>query len=124
MDYKLTSGTSIIRVGDSAVIPGDRRNADYQDYQAWVTAGGVALPADSTPIPSSLNPRQFRQALTAAGLRATVETAIQSADQNTKDWYGYATSFEREHPILLAMATKLGKKQTDIDNLFILGATL
>lgn len=72
----------------------------------------------------SLSPRQFRQALTALGLRAAVEAAIAAADQDTKDWYEYATTFERNHSVLIAMATALGKTGADIDALFALGATL
>lgn len=71
-----------------------------------------------------LSPRQFRQALTAAGIRAAVEAAVAAADQDTKDWYGYATSFERNHTVLVAMATAMGKTDADIDALFALGATL
>lgn len=74
--------------------------------------------------PQSISPRQFRQALTAIGLRASVEAAVASADQDTKDWYEYATSFERGNPVLIAMATALGKTDADIDALFALGATL
>ncbi len=75
-------------------------------------------------IVPSLSPRQFRQALTALGLRAAVEAAIAAADQDTKDWYEYATSFEWNHSVLIAMATALGKTDADIDALFALGATL
>lgn len=74
--------------------------------------------------PQSISPRQFRQALNAIGLRASVEAAVAAADQDTKDWYEYATSFERSNTVLIAMATALGKTDADIDALFALGATL
>ena len=45
--------------------------------------------------------------MTAAGLRNAVETAIAAAGIDTKDWYQYATAFERNHPMVDALATGL-----------------
>lgn len=88
----------------------------------WNGSAFEDVPA--APVAQSLSPRQFRQALTAAGIRAAVEAAVAAADQDTKDWYGYATSFERGNAVLIAMATAMGKTDADIDALFALGATL
>ena len=41
--YALTSGTSVIR-SDSAIIPADPNNADYQIYLAWLAAGNTPTP--------------------------------------------------------------------------------
>lgn len=35
----------VTRIADSAMIPADRNNSDYQAYLAWVAAGNVASPA-------------------------------------------------------------------------------
>lgn len=45
MNYQLTNGSSIIRLGDNAFIPVDPANADYQAYLSWVAMGNVAQPA-------------------------------------------------------------------------------
>jgi hypothetical protein len=71
-----------------------------------------------------ISPRQIRQALTAAGLRASVEAAVAAADQDTKDWWEFATQFECDHPMVAAMATALGVSDTQLEDLWILGATL
>lgn len=42
--YRLTGTASIVREADGAVIPADPRNADYQQYQAWLSAGNVPDP--------------------------------------------------------------------------------
>lgn len=71
-----------------------------------------------------VSPRQFRQALNAVGQRAAVEAAIAAADQDTKDWYEFATSFERNHPTVIAMATALAISPAEVDAVFDLAATL
>jgi len=38
--------TIIIRTSDSAGIPLDEANTDYQQYLAWIEAGNQPLPAD------------------------------------------------------------------------------
>lgn len=38
--------SSIIRIGDKALIPLDEGNKDYQEYLKWVAEGNEPLPAD------------------------------------------------------------------------------
>lgn len=64
--YKLTNGTEIIRLADTAYIPADPTNTDYQDYVLWLDAGNNPEPADP-PAP----PPTAAEKLAAAGL--TVE---------------------------------------------------
>lgn len=75
-------------------------------------------------VPVEVSPRQIRQALTAAGLRTQIEMAVASADQDTKDWWEFATTFERAHPMVIAMATGLEVTTTELDELFILAGSL
>lgn len=42
--YELTD--SIFRVSDSAQIPFDNNNVDYQEYLKWLEEGNEPLPAD------------------------------------------------------------------------------
>lgn len=74
--------------------------------------------------PIIVSPRQIRQALTAQNLRAQVETAIAAGDQDLKDWWEYATAFEENHPMVVAMATGLNVSEEDLHNLFLLAASL
>jgi len=63
-NYKLTKGSSIIRVADGASIPADPANRDYAEYQAWLAAGNTPDPAD--PIDHLGNLRAERDAKLAA----------------------------------------------------------
>lgn len=50
MNYKLIKYfgevTGVIRLSDSAQIPIDESNRDYQEYLKWVDAGNTPEPAD------------------------------------------------------------------------------
>jgi hypothetical protein len=51
MSYQLATGSSILRLADSATIPTDPRNSDYQTYLQWLAAGNTPLPAVTPPTP-------------------------------------------------------------------------
>jgi hypothetical protein len=40
--------TVILRIEDSACIPFDPANADYQEYLKWLAEGNTPLPVDTT----------------------------------------------------------------------------
>jgi hypothetical protein len=79
-----------------------------------------------TPVTPSIvvSPRQIRQALTAAGLRTQVESAISSGNQDMKDWWEFATQFEEDHSLVVAMAKSLNVSKVDLHDLFLLASTL
>ena len=45
-DNIIGPATCVKRVADSACIPFDPANTDYQAYLAWLSSGNVPLPAD------------------------------------------------------------------------------
>jgi hypothetical protein len=67
---------------------------------------------------------QIRLALSQRGLRAAVEAYVSTADQDTKDSWQFATSFERDNSMIATAATALGKTPADVDALFELAKTL
>lgn len=81
-------------------------------------------PAPIVPVPQSVSPRQIRQALTRAGLRASVEAAVAAGDQDTKDWYEFATFFERSNPVVAALGAALNVSDAQLDDLWILADSL
>lgn len=67
---------------------------------------------------------QVRKVLTLFNLRTQVEAAVASADQSTKDAWQYANEFQRDSVLLNGMAQALGMSETQLDQLFAIGATL
>lgn len=89
--------------------------------QLFVESNEPVIPQ---PAPFFVSPRQLRQALNRAQLRAQVEAAVSAGDQDLKDWWEFATEFQRNHPLVIAMAQGLGVSDSALDNLFSLAATL
>ena len=124
------------------------RDAFYapQPYPSWILneancqwAAPIPMPVDGKryawdeatlswvfvkePLPA-VSARQIRQALTLANLRDQVEAAVATGDQDLKDWWGYSNDFERLNPQVTAMGTALAQTDKQLDDLWILGATL
>jgi len=76
-----------------------------------------------SPVPEAVTPLQIRRALNTAGLRATVEAAVQSADQDVKDAWDFALEVRRDNALLTGMAAQLGMTSEQIDDLFRLAAS-
>lgn len=81
------------------------------------------------PVPQSVTRRQARQALLLAGLLGNVQPAIDAIPDATQrgmaqiEWDD-SQEFQRNRPILIALATALGLSSEDLDNLFRTAATL
>lgn len=115
MTFKVVRNAQGIAV---AFGPNDDNYEPSEPYTVEDVAPVIAVPI--TPI----SPRQIRQALTRAGLRAAVEAAVAAGDQDLKDWWEFSTAFERLNPQVTAMAAALGFSVSDLDQLWALGATL
>jgi hypothetical protein len=80
-DYKLTTGSLIVRVSDGAFIPPDPANRDRQDYETWLAAGNEPDPADPPPpVVKTIPPLDWMARFTAAE-QAAVFGAAQSKPQ-------------------------------------------
>jgi len=42
--YQLTTSATVIRIADSAFIPADPANTDWQTYQSWLAEGNTPNP--------------------------------------------------------------------------------
>lgn len=64
------------------------------------------------------------QLANSTGLRASVESAVQSGSQDLKDAWEYAQEFKRHDPLVLGLGAAIGVDDEGLDNLFKLAATL
>mgnify|MGYP003646211505 CR=1 FL=1 len=123
--YKLTNSSIIICLLDGASIPADLQNTDYVVYLQWLSKGNTPEPADIPPIIiQPVSPRQIRQALTAVGLRASVEAAVSAGGQDIKDWWEFSTIVDRLHPAVVEMGAALEQSPEALDALWELAESL
>ena len=106
---------------------------DDDSFVHLLPAGSIAITDEEAealrPVPppapiAPISPRQIRQALTRAGLREQVEAAVAAGDQDIKDWWEFATTFERTNPQVIGMGEALSVSPESLDQLWVLGATL
>jgi hypothetical protein len=69
-------------------------------------------------VPLNVTAAQARLVLNATGLRFSVESAIAASSQDVKDYWEYSAVIERNHPVLLSIATTLDLSSEQLDTLF------
>ena len=109
------------------------RFADYTDADNVLHTAADQIAAETerlrlASVPASVTMRQARLALHAAGLLSSVNAALAALSEPAKtaaliEWE-YASAVERSAGLVPAMAAALGMSEADVDDLFILAATL
>lgn len=69
-------------------------------------------------VPSQITPRQCRLQLLSLGLLDEVEASL-ATDKAMSIWFEYSLDFQRNHEMIIAMASQLGMSDVDMDNFFI-----
>ena len=111
----------VVRNAQGVAVAFGPNDDNYEPSEAYTVEDSA--PVIAVPI-VPISPRQIRQALTRAGLRAAVEGAVAGGDQDLKDWWEFSTAFERLNPQVTAMGAALGQSPEQLDALWALGATL
>ncbi len=102
---------------------------NVSEYEPNVPPGGRlevgAAPAvDRNIVPRVVTRRQALLALLAAGNLDQVEQHIQSSPRAVQIAWEAAGTFERDNPLIEALAQHVGLSAQDVDNLFIQAAAL
>ena len=110
----------------------------YNEYLETIDVSGVEVgvvvpkvyeepqpsPDNYEYIPDAVSMRQARLALSRQGLLAQVQTGINSLSEESQIEWEYAGSVERNSPLVQSLGAALGLTETQLDDLFILAATL
>lgn len=80
----------------------------------------------STPAvtPTAISMRQARLALYQSGYLSQVETLISGMAEDARITWNYSTEVRRAHPLVAAIAAQLPLTESQLDDLFTLGASL
>lgn len=76
------------------------------------------------PVPQVITPRQCRILLLQQGLLPQVEAMVAAGDDATRITWEYAVEFQRNDPLLLAMAAGLGLTEQQLDEFFMAASQL
>lgn len=123
-NYKTSDGSLAVWV-DAGADPAEYGNGliPCTDSEA------AAIMAARTPtVPASVSMRQARLALLGAGLLASVDAAIAAmsspAKEATQIEWDYASEVQRGNALIASLAAGLGLTETQVDDLFVVAATL
>lgn len=126
--YTISTPSGTIR-SDGVVVPDDDSKPEYLAYVAFLQQGGAPVQIADQVNPASkphvtCTPWQFRKALNARGLREQVDALVASLDQDSRDGYEYATSWDSDHPLLITNLPTLGWTADDLHEFIGFASTL
>jgi hypothetical protein len=123
--YKQTQTGAVLRIHDAVLVPDDPLNSDWQEYQKWLSAGGVPEPANQAPtVPVSVTMKQAQLALLAAGKLDAVDGLIAAQARAVRVVWATSPTVERSNPLVASIGTSLGLTDAQIDALFEQAAKL
>lgn len=95
-----------------------------QHYQHWLAIGNTPDPPAPPPIPTEVSAAQGRLALLQAGVLDALEAWITTQPRATQIEYAARGTWRRDWPLVAMGAEALGLTEAQLDELFILAATL
>lgn len=90
----------------------------------WSYADEALIPpVVVAPVPAEVGSGQLIQALHELNLLAVVDAAVAAADELTRRLWASGRIFPRQDPLVIAIASALGKNDAELDDIFRLAAS-
>ena len=118
-------------IGDADQIPSGFTEISQADYSVLVgsfTAEVAAINAQAESAPDEVLLYQFRAAVTLAGLKDAVDSAIAALPEPAKtvanEKWEYGNTVRRNHPMIVSLGAAIGQSPAQIDAIFRSAATI
>lgn len=101
--------------------------SDISEFQGLIDLYNTPpepTPAPAPSVPSHITMRQARRALLQSGYLSQVVALIDSMPEDARIDWEFSSVVLRNYPLVAALASSLSLTEAQIDDLFILGATL
>lgn len=113
---RIVRPTIMPRSAGMIAVEGQPEERDGVWWQTWIEQ--LAPPPALPSVPQTITPLQARRALRSFGLMDDIETALASADDDTRDAWEYAIAIDRNDATLIALADHVGITADMLDELF------
>lgn len=100
------------------IVNGKLVDMTREEKDALLADQKAALDEQAAYVPPRVTPYQARKALSDAGIRQQVEAAVAASPLEVQDAWEYATTVERNSPMIAALAAGLGLTDNQVDELF------
>ncbi len=95
----------------------DALDESTPELQAWIAANL------KDPVPQAASAGDFMRALYDLGWYDSAKAAVAAVGGLAQILWDHAATFERQHPMVIQIATAIGKTSADLDSLFRKSAT-
>jgi hypothetical protein len=124
--YTVSAFGGVLRDADSAYIPNDLRNADWQAYQLWLAAGNTPNPYVAPPAPPITCALWQLQSVMTAAQWSSVQSFISSMNEPTVSaFFDHGTNqIPSDSKTLLQIGEGIGLTQQQIVDLVTQAAAI
>lgn len=131
--HNTVSGSSVAITLDDGTIWHDDTSlppdtALRRELAEWLAAGGIIDAYTATPVhvPETVSAFQARVALSRSNMLSSIQAFINNlaSDDERRLAWEYATEFSRSSPSIASIASELSISEKQLDDLFILAATI
>lgn len=87
------------------------------------TFAAPVIEPEPSPVIMSVGPLQLRRALREVGMYSAVAAYVETAPEEVKEAWEYATEYKRSDPLFPVVQSAMGLTDAQVDALFALAAT-